>query len=86
MLNILDNINIELTRKQFETLLKLVYLGNWLVNGLRPPKEQLQKFNDLEQLIFSIAKKFGFDKYVSDFDQEFREFFPTQRLEGATIY
>ena len=52
------------------------------MNGPRPPKEQLQKFNDLEQLIFSIAKKFGFDKYVGDFDQKFKEFFPTQRLEG----
>jgi hypothetical protein len=60
-------MKINFTKKQFETLLKIVYLGNWLANAIRggqggPPR--IKKFDELEKYIFSFAKDFGLEKYI----------------------
>ena len=76
-------MEIEFTKEQFERLLKIVYLGNWLVNAIhsgRKDDEHIKEFDEIEQYIFSFAKDFGLEKYV-EFDEKLQEFFPIGELE-----
>jgi hypothetical protein len=76
-------MEIKLTKEQYENLLKLVYLGNWMVNAIRSGAEgdeQIEKYNEIEQYIFSFAKDVGLEKYV-EFNEKYNQFFPTIELE-----
>ena len=75
-------MEIKLTKEQYENLLKLVYLGNWMVNAIRSGAEgdeQIEKYNEIEQYIFSFAKETGLEKY--EFDEKYNRFFPTADFE-----
>ena len=74
-------MKINFTKKQFKTLLKMAYIGNWMVNGVRSGRkgdEQIKEYEDLERYIFSFAKDFGLEKYIDDEDGEI---FPSRELE-----
>ena len=76
-------MKIDLTKEQYENLVKIVYLGNWVVNAIRTGAEgdeRIEKYEDTEQYIFSFYKDFGLEKYI-EYDKEFKEFFPTSELE-----
>ncbi len=72
-------IKIEFTKAQYENLIKLVYLGNWMINAIRTD-DIVKKYDDVEQHIYSFAKDVGLDKYI-EFDSKFNKFFPTKELE-----
>lgn len=77
-------MEIEFTKEQFENLLKIVYLGNWMANAIHngdkddPIHKELE---DIENYIFSFAKDFGFEKYVDDEDAKKGRFFPTNEFD-----
>jgi len=76
-------MEIKLTKEQYENLLKIVYLGNWMINAIRSGTEgdeQIEKYNDIEQYIFSFAKDVGLGKYI-EFDKKYNKFFPTIDFE-----
>jgi hypothetical protein len=76
-------MEIKLTKEQYKNLLKLIYLGNWMVNAIRSGAdgdEQIEKYNDIEQHIFSFAKDAGLEKYI-EFDEKYNKFFPTIEFE-----
>jgi len=73
-------MKIELTNNQFEYLMKLTYLGNWMINAFRLKEEQVKKFEDLLEHILSLAQKNGFDRYV-EYDKELKKHFPSSELE-----
>lgn len=78
-------MEIKFTKEQYENLIKIVYLGNWMVNAIRSGNkgdEQIEKYNKIEQYIFSFAKDFGLEKYI-EYNENFREFFPTREFEEA---
>lgn len=56
--------SITFTKDQFEVLMKLVYMGEWLVNSHRVTFEGTEKFSELEAYVLSHAGKFGFDDYM----------------------
>jgi len=59
-------MDLNLTREQYEKLLELVYLGNWLINAYRTD-DYLEDYSDVVSLIFSQAEKAGLeDKTVKD--------------------
>jgi hypothetical protein len=74
-------MKIDLTKGQYETLLKMVYLGNWLVNSTKNEPEK--EFEDLEQLVLSKAKDFGVETYAG-FDEETKAYYPSEAFEEAT--
>jgi len=79
-------MEIKLTREQYENLLKLIYLGNWMINAIRSGAEgdeRIKKYDEIEQYIFSFAKEAGLEKYIK-FDKECNEFFPTWKFEFET--
>jgi hypothetical protein len=57
--------SIDLTKKDFDTLAKMVYLGEWMINAHRtglPGDLVHTKFRDMQIRIMKLAPKFGFDK------------------------
>jgi len=77
-------MKINFTTEQYENLIKIVYLGNWMINAIRsgnPGDEQIEKYNEIEQYIFSFAKDFGLEKYI-ELDEKFNKYFPSQELEA----
>ena len=78
---------IELAKDQFEALLKLVYLGNWLANAQRDGSKEnphLEEYKAIENYIFSFAKQFGLDEYVDDEEAASGKFYPTRMFEEET--
>ncbi len=74
-------MKINFTKKQFEVLLKLVYMGNWVVNAHRTGREddkRIEKYEEMQKYLLSFAKEFGLEKYV-DIDDE--EVYPSRELE-----
>ena len=58
-------MNIELTKEQYTTLAKTVYLGNWMANAQRtgkPGDEHVKEYDALAEFIFSLAPTFGYPK------------------------
>lgn len=79
-------LKITLTKKQYENLVKMVYLGNWMINSIRSGQEgdeQIEKYNKIEQYIFSFAEEAGMDRYI-EFDKKLNKFFPTIEFEEET--
>ena len=76
-------MNIEFTKDQYVTLLKLIYCGEWVLNSYktRNDKEYLET-DKFEQFIFSFAKEFKLEKWV-EYDQELKKYFPTASMEDA---
>ncbi len=58
-----NKMKINLTKKQYETLAKTVYLGNWLANAQRtgaPDDPHMKEYEDIADYIYSFAREFGF--------------------------
>jgi len=76
-------MEIKFTKEQYENLMKLCYLGNWMANAIHvgnveDPK--IKKFDDIEQYIYSFAKEFGFGDLV-EYDKKYKEYFPTREFD-----
>ncbi len=58
-------MKINLTKKQYETLAKTVYLGNWIANGTRTGQKDdiyLAEYQEISDYVFSLAQEFDFSK------------------------
>ncbi|TAN58542.1 hypothetical protein EPN15_00600 [Patescibacteria group bacterium] len=73
-------MKIEFTKEQFGSLLKSVYLGNWIANAHRTD-DMIKEYEEIEDYIFSHAKEFGFDEYVDDEKADKGKFFSTRIFE-----
>lgn len=76
-------MKINFTKKQYENLLKIVYLGNWMANAIHDRSEEDPIDKDLEEIenyIFSFAKDFGLDNYV-EYDEGHKKYFPTNDFD-----
>jgi len=43
-------MKIELTKEQYKNLIKLVYLGNWIVNSIRSGEEDDKRIEKYENI------------------------------------
>ena len=77
-------MKIDFTKKQYEDLVTLVYLGAWVINS-NPTDDIAEQYEELEQYILSYSEEFGMEKYV-EFDEELNRFFTTQKFEEDTEY
>jgi hypothetical protein len=75
-------MKVELSVDQFRSLMELVYLGDWMVNGIRSPDSRVERYQDLLQYLASLAGKFGLQGVV-EFDEQLREFTSTREFEEA---
>lgn len=82
-----EKVSLELTKDQFLSLLKAVYLGNWMANANRdgsPSNLHKKEYEAIEDFVFSRAKLAGFPQYVDDGDANEGKFFPTGLFESET--
>lgn len=73
-------VKIEFTEKQFKALLKLSYLGNYMINGIRTKPNRLKEFDELAERIYSFAHKAGCSEYI-EYDKEDKTSRPDAKLE-----
>jgi hypothetical protein len=82
-----DKKTVEFTKEQFLTLMKAVYLGNWMANANRNGSEEdphIEEYENIEDYIFSFAPQFGLNQYVDlEYSSE-GKYFPTRLFEEAT--
>lgn len=73
-------MTLELTPKQFETLLKLAHLGDWMVNGIRTEDERIAEYADLMQKLYAWAQGAECASLV-EFDKKAGRYYPSSQLE-----
>jgi hypothetical protein len=74
-------MKLDMTKSQYETLLKIVYLGNWVAASAT--EEAAKEFDDFEQYVLSLAKDFDLAEY-SGFDEDEKSYYPTEEFEEKT--
>lgn len=72
-------MDIKVTKEQYEKLLHLTYLGNWIVNAYRT-EDFLEEYNAEAERIYSYAPAFGFKDKI-EFDELEGRTFPGAKLE-----
>lgn len=50
-------MKLELTEKQYRTLLEMVYMGNWMATATKIPSGQDGNYEEMEQYIYRCSKK-----------------------------
>jgi len=76
-------MELKLTKAQYETLMKLVYLGNNVVNGFRE-KNPVMETDHLENYIYAKAADFGLGK-LAVYDEELDAFYPAAATEDEWL-
>ena len=69
-------MKINFTKKQYEQLLDIVYLGDWIANSIRVGDEQLKEYNQIFQYVGSFAKEFNQEDKV-EYSRKYDEYHPT---------
>ncbi|MFH1824264.1 MAG: hypothetical protein ABH873_03445 [Candidatus Firestonebacteria bacterium] len=73
-------MEIKFTEEQYESLIKIIYLGDWLVDAIRLEKDRVKEFEEIEQYVYSFHEKAKLQKYIK-YDREMKKFHPTSKLE-----
>ena len=73
-------MNIELTKEQLESLVKLVYLGSWVANSWRTEEELPEDLVEVETIVLTAAARNGLGDYV-DIDEVEGTVFPSAELD-----
>lgn len=60
-------MQIELTKKEFRSLLDLVYIGNWVLNSTRG-NDRFQVYDDLESKLFALCRDNGMKVLVEKWE------------------
>lgn len=60
-------MQIELTKKEFRSLLDLVYIGNWVLNSTRG-NDRFQVYDDLESKLFGLCRDTGMKVLVDQWE------------------
>ncbi|MBW6440426.1 hypothetical protein K0B03_00095 [Patescibacteria group bacterium] len=79
--------SIKFTKEQFEDLSKMVYLGNWMANAHRDGSTEdlhIEKYEKIQDYIFSLAPKFGLEKYMDHEDSDGDKYYPSRFFEEET--
>lgn len=67
-------MKLELTDNQYRDLIELLFYGNWIANASRTGAEgdeKIEKYEKLQEYLFSHAKHFNADDVVIKEDNEF---------------
>lgn len=70
-------MKIFFTKKQYEALMKMAYLGSWLANACKTGDDRDMEIENLEEYIFSFAKDFGMQEHVEQAEDEKGRIYPT---------
>lgn len=77
-------MKINFTKKQFRTLLDLVYVADFMVNGIRLPDESIKEYEELVQYIYSFAKEMGCESLI-EYSKEYNEYHETREFDDDSV-
>ena len=60
-------MQIELTSKEFRTLLDMVYIGNWVLNSTRG-EDRFRIYDDMESKLFALGRENGMKVLCQDWN------------------
>jgi hypothetical protein len=75
----MKKVNLELSSDQYKELIKLVYIGDWVIDE---PENMV--LNDLVQVVFSKAKDAGHESLI-EFDKEMNLYMPSQAFDDEVV-
>jgi hypothetical protein len=71
-------MKIDLNKEQYISLMKLIYLGEYMANGMKTDEDFYEEFAEIEQYVYSLAKDFGCEDLIQK-DQD--GYFPKPLFE-----
>lgn len=74
-------MKIFFTKKQYEALMKMAYLGSWLANACKTGDDRDMEIESIEEYIFSFAKDFGMEEHVEQNEDKKGKVYPTRDFE-----
>ena len=76
-------MKINFTKKQFKKLLKVIHLGDWMINSNNLPDKMDKECEYLMSYILSFTKQFGLEDYAStlNLDEDGEKIYPSRKLE-----
>jgi len=74
-------MEIKLTKEELETLIKLVYLGNWMANSWRTD-DRTAAYDELQASLLATARTAGLGEFVDE-DEETGKPLPSASLDEA---
>jgi hypothetical protein len=72
------SIKMNLTEEKFQTLLKLAYLGNYIINGFRED-DRLDEYEQTTDELFDLAGEL--EQPDIEYDEELKQYFPSADFE-----
>jgi len=73
-------MEIKLSKEQYRSLIKVVYLGDWLANASKLYEQRDKEIEDIAEYIYSHANEFEI-RDLSSYDKESNKTFPAVKLE-----
>ncbi len=73
-------MEIQLLAAQYEILIKLIYLGQMVIEVAKEDENKFKEYDALASYIYSYAPRFGFQRLV-EFDEEEGAYYPSEALE-----
>lgn len=69
------NMKINVTKKEYQTLLDMLYLSDWILHAHSEEKnEETKSYKEFEQKILSLANEFGMENAV-EYNEKSGEYF-----------
>lgn len=78
----MSKVNIELSEEQYKTLVKMVYLGEWVSQSYN--EEPTAEIEEIEQVIYSVAKGTNTENWLEQ-DEKTKRFYPTVDMEEEML-
>jgi len=64
-------MKINITKKQYALLIKMLYLGDWMINAIKLPDDRNREVDEFFSYILSFAKEFGMEDMTDEDEGEF---------------
>lgn len=64
-------MKINITKKQYAFLIKMLYLGGWMINAIKLPDDRNKEVDEAFSYMLSFAKEFGMEDMVNKDEDEF---------------
>ncbi|MCL6631205.1 MAG: hypothetical protein K6T63_01110 [Alicyclobacillus herbarius] len=76
-------MQIDLTPEQYRHLVTLMFLGEWVINGL-PPERRPQQLQEVADYIYTLAEEFGASDWIG-YCEDCGAWHPNQSMEETLL-
>ncbi len=63
-------MNLDFNKEEFESLIKMVYLGNWMINANKE-EGSVEKYNLVQDKVFSKAQELNLSGVIEEHENKF---------------